>query len=193
VQDFGLDEALCQRALVSGVDETGAALTSTATSTRPTAAQSAAVQAGMTEVALNGNLRGKPTLVVAGRSDALVPVNDNARAYVAYNRLVEGSASHVGYIEVTNAQHFDTFIPFSGFDTRYVPLHVYFVRAMDAMYAYLKHGIALPPSQVVRTTPRGGLPGAAPPITAANVPPLSTAPPAAEAIGFAATSIDVPN
>ena len=192
VQDFGLDNALCQRALVTGVDETGAALTATATSTRPTAAQAAAVQAGMAEVLVNGNLRAKPVLVVAGRSDALVPVNNNARAYVAFNKTVE-AASKLGYIEVTNAQHFDGFLSLSGFDTRFVPLHVYFNRAMDAMYAHLKTGAALPPSQVVRATPRGGLPGAAPAITAANVPPLSAAPLVADQIGFAGTAVAIPN
>ncbi len=192
VQDFGLDNALCQRALVTGVDETGAALTAVATSTRPTAAQSAAVRAGIAEVVLNGNLRSKPTLIVAGRSDALVPVNNNARAYVAFNKVTEGAATKLGYIEVTNAQHFDAFLPFPGFDTRYVPLHVYFNRAMDAMYAHLKNGTALPPSQVVRATPRGGV-SPAPAIAAANVPPISAAPLLADQIGFAGTSVNVPN
>jgi hydroxybutyrate-dimer hydrolase len=112
---------------------------------------------------------------------------------VAKNKLVEGASSKVSYIEVTNAQHFDTFIPFSGFDTRFVPLHIYFVRSMDAMYAYLKSGTALPPSQVVRTTPRGGAPGLAPAITAANVPAISAAPAAANQIGFSGTSVNVPN
>ncbi len=193
VQDFGLDNALCQRALVTGLDETGAALTTTATSTRPTTQQSAAVRKGIGEVMLNGNMRGKPTIIVAGRSDALVPVNNNARAYTAYNRFIEGAASRVSYIEVENAQHFDTFVPFSGFDNRFVPLHIYFVRSMDAMYANLKSGTALPPSQVVRTTPRGGAPGAAPAITAANVPTISAAPAAANQITFAGSSLAVPN
>jgi hydroxybutyrate-dimer hydrolase len=62
---------------------------------------------------------------------------------VAYCKVQDGASSKVSYIEVENAQHFDT---------RFVPLHVYFVRAMDAMYATLKSGAALPPSQVVRTT-----------------------------------------
>ena len=66
------------------------------------------------------------------------------------------------YYEVANAQHFDTFVSLSGFDTRFVPLHVYFIQSMNAMYAHLKSGTALPPSQVVRATPRGGAPGAAP-------------------------------
>ena len=193
VQDFGLDNALCQRALVTGVDETGAALTATESSTRPTAAQSAAVRAGIAEVVLSGNLRGKPTLIVAGRSDALVPVNNNARAYVSFNRLVEAAASKVSYIEVANAQHFDSFNAFSGFDIRFVPLHVYFVRAMDAMYANLRNGTALPPSQVVRATPRGGIPGAAAAITVGNVPAISGTPLVADQIGFVATSINIPN
>jgi hydroxybutyrate-dimer hydrolase len=141
---------------------------------------------------VTGSLRGKPTLIVAGRSDALVPINNNARAYVAFNHTVE-AASKVGYIEVANAQHFDSFVPFSGFDTRYVPLHVYYVRAMDAMYAHLKNATALPPSQVVRATPRGGVGGAAPAIAAANVPPIASAPAAADRIGFAGNALNVPN
>jgi len=189
--DFALDAALCQRALVTGKDTvTGADLGAASV---PTLAQSQAVQAGMAEALLSGNLRGKPTLIVAGRSDALVPINHSERAYTAFNRAVEGAASQVSYIEVFNAQHFDTFVPFSGFDTRFVPLHPYFNRAMDAMYARLTDGTALPPSQVVRTTPRGGLPGAAPAITAANVPSFVAAPAAADRIEIVGTTINIPN
>lgn len=190
-QDFGLDNALCQRALVTGVDTvTGAALTAAST---PTLAQSAAVKAGVAEVLFSGNLRAKPVVIVAGRSDALLPLNNTARAYTAFNHLVEGSGSRLRYIEVTNAQHFDSFVGLSGFDTRYIPLHVYFNRAMAAMYAHLKTGAALPPSQVVRTTPRGGAAGAAPAITAANVPAISPAPAPADQIGFSGTTLAVPN
>ena len=193
VQDFGLDNALCQRALVTGVDETGATLTATATSTRPTLTQAQAVQAGIAEVLLGGNLRAKPTIIVAGRSDALVPVNHNARAYAAFNRVTEGASTALSYIEVTNAQHFDSFNSFSGFDTRYISLHIYFNRAMDAMYARLKNSTALPPSQVVRATPRGGSPGAAPAVTSANLPAISAVPGLADQIGIIGTSLSVPN
>ena len=189
--DFSLDAALCQRALVTGRDTvTGAPLTATST---PTLAQSQAVQAGVNEVRLSGNLRGKPTLIVAGRHDALLPVNHASRAYTAFSRGVEGAASQLSYIEVTNAQHFDAFLPLAGFDTRYVPLHAYFGPAMNAMYAKLKNGTALPPSQVVRTTPRGGTPGAAPAITAANVPPMAATPAAGNAIAVSGSTINVPN
>jgi len=190
--DLSLDSALCLRALFTGTNPaTGAALTA---ATTPTLAQSQAVLAGVAEVQLGGNLRGKPVIVLAGRSDALVPVNHNSRAYTAFNKRVEGAASQLSYIEVFNAQHFDTFLPFSGFDTRFVPLHPYFNRAMDAMWAKLKNGTALPPSQVVRTVPRGGTPGAAPALTAAQVPNFVAAPAAGDRIDISAANvINVPN
>jgi len=188
--DFGLDNALCQHALVTGQDPvTGATLSATST---PTKAQSDAVRAGIQEVVLNGRLRGKPAIIVAGRSDALIPVNDNARAYTALNHAVEGASSRLRYIEVTNGQHFDAFLPLAGFDTRFVPLHPYFNQALDAMWATLKGGAALPPSQVVRTTPRGGVPGAAPALTAAHVPPFVATPAESDRIGFAGNAIAVP-
>jgi hydroxybutyrate-dimer hydrolase len=109
---------------------------------------------------------------------------------------VEGSSSKLSYVEVANAQHFDAFIDnaaLPGYDTRYIPLHVYFFRAMDAMWANLTQGTALPPSQFVRTTPRGGTPGAAPAITAANVPPISANPAAADQITFSNNVVTVPD
>jgi hydroxybutyrate-dimer hydrolase len=64
---------------------------------------------------------------------------------------------------------------------------------MNAMYAHLKSGAALPASQVVRTTARGGVAGAAPAITAAQLPAISAAPAAGDQIGFSGTSVNVPN
>lgn len=188
--DLSLDSALCLRSLALGTDAvTGAPLTAGST---PTLAQSQAVRAGVNEVLLNGNLRGKPTLMVGGRSDALIPVNHSERAYLAFNRLTEGAGSALRYIEVTHAQHFDGFLPFAGFDNRFVPLHVYFNAAMDAMWARLKNGTPLPPSQVVRATPRGGAPAAAPALQRANVPPIAATPAAADAIGFTGSTVDIP-
>ena len=99
----------------------------------------------------------------------------------------EGAASRLSYIEVTNAQHFDAFIDnpaLPGYDSMFVPLHYYFNQALDLMYAHLASGGPLPPAQVVRTMPRGGTPGAAPQITAANVPPILANPAAANLITF---------
>ena len=191
--DFALDGALCHRALATGADPlSGAPLSG------DMQLAAARVRQGMAEVELSGRLRGKPTLIVHGRSDTLVPINHASRAYYAKNRMLEGAqGSNVSYIEVTNAQHFDAFLPggavFGGYENRFVPLHLYFIRAMDLMYQHLKSGRALPPSQVVRTLPRGGNPGAAPPLSAANVPAISPTPATTEQILFHIDTLSVPD
>ena len=158
---------------------------------------STALQTGVAETYRNGNLRGKPAIIVHGRDDTLLPVNHTSRPYLGLNKVAEGTASKLSYIEVTNAQHFDTFIGLPtllpGYDTRYVPLHVYLNRALDAVYANLKNGVALPASQVLRTTPRGGVPGSAPAIAAANVPAIVATPTAANAITVSGNTVTVPD
>jgi hydroxybutyrate-dimer hydrolase len=159
-------------------------------------ANAVALQTGVSEVRLTGNLRGKPAIIVHGRADGLIPVNHTSRPYFGTNKVVEGSASRLSYIEVLNAQHFETFIPLvAGYDTRYIPMHYYDNQALNLMWNHLRNGAALPPSQVVRPTPRGGTPGAAPAITAANLPPIQLAPVAGDAINFSAASstVQIPN
>lgn len=180
VADWNLSGALCLRNLVTGND-----------------AAAKKLQAGVEETRRNGNLRGKPAVIVHGRADALLPVSHTSRPYAALNKKVEGAASKLSYVEVANAQHFDSFIGLPtvlpGYDSRYVPLHVYLNHALDAVYDHLASGKALPASQVVRTVPRGGAPGGAPAITAANVPPLATTPAAANAIAITAGAIAIPD
>jgi hydroxybutyrate-dimer hydrolase len=118
-------------------------------------------------------------------------VNHTGRAYYAFNKSVE-SASRLAYYEVTNAQHFDGFLSLPGYDNRLVPLHRYFIQAMDLVYNNLRNGTALPPSQVVHTTPRGGTAGAAPAITVNNVPPIAATPLGANAITFTNNTMTVP-
>ena len=173
--DFAFDGANCIRQLWTG-----------------TSANATRVKAGITEVQRTANLGGKPTIIVHGRSDTLVPVNFSSRPYVLKNAQVEGANSKLRYVEVTNGQHFDAFLPLAGYDTRYVPMHLYHVRAMDAMWAHLKNGTALPPSQLVRTTPRGGTPGAAAALAASNVPAIAATPPAADRITVSGSTLVVP-
>ena len=167
VLDYNTAGALCLRNLLTGTD-----------------ANSARVKQGIAEVLRNANLRGKPAIIVHGRSDTLVPVSFTSRPYFGLNKIVEGSASKLSYIEVANAQHFDAFLGFPGYSHRLLPLHRYFVQAMDMMYANLKTGAALPASQVVRTIPRGLNGAVANPITAANVPPIQSVAAAADQITF---------
>jgi hydroxybutyrate-dimer hydrolase len=91
---------------------------------------------------------------------------------------------------VTNAHHLDAFNSIAGYNTLFIPLRRYYRQAMDLMWDHLRHGDALPPSQVVHTTPRG--PGA-PPITLANVPPIAAAPPPSALITFTSGEVRIPN
>ncbi|KGC90783.1 D-(-)-3-hydroxybutyrate oligomer hydrolase [Burkholderia pseudomallei] len=142
-------------------------------------------------VRVAANLQHKPAIIVHGRSDALVPVNHASRAYVAQNSATEGRASQLSFYEVTNGQHFDAFLSVPGFDTRFVPVHYYDEQALNLMWNHLKSGAPLPPSQVIRTVPRGGVPGAAPALSTANLPPIVQSP-GANAIAVNAGVIDVP-
>ncbi len=172
--DLALDGALCQRELITG----GGALAHR-------------VRHSVGDVLLDGKLRGKPTLIVHGRADALIPVNHASRAYYGAHKLAEGRGhSATSYIEVTNAQHFDSFLSFPGYPERYVPLHVYLIRSLNAMHAHLTQGTALPPSQVVRTVPRGT---GAPAITAAHVPEWALVPAQGDRIGFDNRTLFVPD
>jgi hydroxybutyrate-dimer hydrolase len=184
--DLALDGAICQRNLTVGSNiVSGDALDANA------AAYAASIAQGIDEVQLTARLRGKPALIVHGRADALIPVNHASRAYYGANRLAEGHGRRaLSYIEVTNAQHFDAFLGFPGYAERFIPLHVYLIRALDRMYAHLTTGAPLPPSQVVRGTPRGV---DAPPITAANVPDFSANPSAGDRITLDRTTLHIPD
>jgi hydroxybutyrate-dimer hydrolase len=177
--DYNIDGATCLRTLFTG-----------------TSANAVATRAGIDQVKRTGNLRGKPAVIVHGRSDTLVPVNHTSRPYYALNKLND-AGSRLAYYEVTNAQHFDAFLgllpPFAGYDSRLVPLHRYFLQAMDIVYDNLRNNTPIPPSQVVRTMPRGGEPGAAPLITLANVPPIAATPAAADAILFGGNTLSIPD
>lgn len=181
--DQSLDGFLCLRALATGVDPVGGGALSPAL-----ALQSQRVLDGIAEVQASGNLRGKPAIIVHGRSDTLIPINHASRAYLGLNAVEEGAASRLRYIEVTNANHFDSFS--NALPAVIVPLHVYLFRALDALYANLKNGQALPPSQVVRTVTRAD---AGTPVTLVNVPAIAAAPAAANIISVSGTTVAIPD
>ena len=183
--DQNLAGALCLRSLALGRDAaTGAALNKAA------AKEAEQIEESVEEITASGNLHQIPSIFVAGRNDAILPLNFAARAYFGLNNIVEGSQSPLHYYEVTNAQHLDSFNQFHGYNALLVPLHRYFIQAMDLMFDHLRNGRALPPSQVVHTTPRGA---GAPPITLANVPPIADAPAPNVQITFAGGQVRIPN
>jgi hydroxybutyrate-dimer hydrolase len=148
--------------------------------------------ASVQAISVNANLHGKPAIIVQGRSDALVPVNHASRAYLAANSVREGSHSQLSFYEVTNGQHFDAFLSVPGFDTRFVPVHYYNIQALNLMWSHLKNGTPLPPSQVIRTFPRGGTPGAAPALSVADLPAI-VANPGSNAISASHGVVNVPH
>lgn len=188
LEDFNLDGALCLRALATGRDPV---------SHRPLRGDDRddhrRVAEGIADVTRSGNLGRRPAIIVHGRADALVPVNHSTRPYVALNSLREGRHSGLRYYEIANAQHFDAFLGLPGYSANFVPMHYYGIQALDLMWAHLTTGAPLPPSQVVRTVPRGTTGAAVNPLTAINVPPVAPAPSDADRIHVSPGRIDVPN
>ena len=185
LQDYGLDALLCLRSLADGRDPvTGEPLA-------PAADGKLAqrIAKGIEAVRANGDLQGKPTIFVTGRADAILPINHTSRPYFGLNQRQEGDASGLRYIEVLNAQHLDVLNGFPGFNERYIPLHHYYFQALDLVYDHLSNGTELPPSQVVRTVPRG--PGA-PALTLANLPAIAAEPAEADRIRFENDQVRIP-
>jgi len=141
--DLNLDGALCWRALATRQIQPTVQL--------PSSAQQRATRAGIAEVRATGDLQGKPALILHGRKDALIAPNHSSRAYFGLNRAVEGRRSKARYIEVTNGNHFDAFIPvyplFGVVGETLVAMHGYFNQSVDRMLDHLESGAPLPQSQ----------------------------------------------
>ncbi|MBL8446044.1 MAG: D-(-)-3-hydroxybutyrate oligomer hydrolase [Zoogloeaceae bacterium] len=165
--DYNFDGAACLRGLFSDEE----------------------VLEGIAEVKVKGDLRGRPTLIVHGRADNLVPVNHTSRPYLGANNVREGAASQLSYIEVTNGQHFEAFLPLPGYNSLFIPLHYYAGQAMEKMWAHLTAGTPLPKSQVVRTTPRGA---GAPNLELINLPSIAQEPLPEDTITVSNGAVNVP-
>ncbi|WP_435101716.1 3-hydroxybutyrate oligomer hydrolase family protein [Arhodomonas sp. AD133] len=184
VMDYGLDALLCLRGLATGSNPvTDMPLP------EDLANASERIDEGIEGVRASGDLDGTPAVFVTGRNDAILPINHTSRPYFGLNRRVEGGDSGLHYYEILNAHHLDALNGLPGFASRYVPLHHYYFQALDLMFAHLRDGTSLPPSQVVRTTPRGE---EAPPLTEANVPPIAADPAAGDRIVFADDLVQIP-
>lgn len=174
--DQNLDGALRLRSLATGVDsETGQPLTGSMRDVHETIQQSIAA------VRASGELHGIPTVIVHGRSDGVIAPNHSSRPYYALALTHDRKgADNIRYYEITNAHHVDSFNGIDGFNARFVPLHRYFLQALDLLWAHLRYDAALPPSQVVHTTPRRELTRPSQPLAAIDasnaaviVPPIA--------------------
>ena len=152
--DSYLQGAWCLRHLVTGTTgitpETGTALQG------EEAKNYQRVQTGIGKTYATAQLRGKPTILLHGRDDALAHVNFTSRPYYALNQKIE-TTSQVRYIEIMHAHHFDAWNQTYQITTQ-VPLIYYFHQALDKMYDHLKNKVPLPKSQVIQTIPPNRLP-----------------------------------
>ena len=180
--DENLDGALCLWALALGEDPV-----TQEPLARREHALSRRIRRGIEQILARGDLHGTPTIIVTGRADGIIPLNHGSRAYFGLNQLIEGDESRLSYVEVTNAQHLDALIPV--FPTEYVPLHHYFLEALDLVFAHLKDGAVLPASQVVRPQPREA---SDQDITLDNLPPIEQVPGEDARIGFTGDVVVVP-
>ena len=194
LQDLNLDGARCFRYLADGDEawlDNGQARAQDRQRLRR-------VQRGIRETLTSGDLHGTPAVILTGRSDALVFPNYHSRPYYGLNQAVEGNASRLSYIEVVNAQHFEAFISTLWLDpatgaVQFVPLHYYLFQALDWMFAYLTgQRDTLPPSQVVRPTPRGLAAYQASDAGAALLPAIRQEPDSADRIRFADGILFIP-
>ncbi len=155
------------------------------------AALLASVRRGQEEVVMTARLGNRPVVIVHGRADSLIPVNQSSRPYYAINQRDRGERDELRYYELEHGNHFDAVLALPGFADGYVPMQVWTVRALDALYDRLTKGTSLPPSQVIRSRPRGIEHGEIPPLDAGHIGALS-ADPGADAILYRNGVLTVP-
>lgn len=156
------------------------------------------VQNGIVEAQLNGNLQSKPAIIFQGRADQVVAPNHSGRAYFARNRQVEKARDTVVYWEVEDGHHLEmlAFLLAPAGTTpqykhRYAYNHPYFEKAVELMFDHLAKGTALPPSQVIRTTPMTE--SGEEQITATMFGPIQQSPGAGDAIVWEDNVLSIPD
>jgi hydroxybutyrate-dimer hydrolase len=156
------------------------------------AALLAAVHAGQQEVVMTARVGNRPVIIIHGRADSLMPVNHTSRAYYAVNQRDRGDRDELRYYELEHGHHFDANLALPGFADAYVPMQPWMLRGLDAVYQRLTAGAVLPPSQVIRSRPRGCAGGLVPPLAEAHLGALRMNP-GADAIGFSRGVLTVPD
>jgi hydroxybutyrate-dimer hydrolase len=137
---------------------------------------------GLAAIQMRADPGPRPVIVLHGRLDALIPVNHSSRPWYAA-AVTRQPRAPLRYYEVAHGQHFDAFLGLPGFATGYVPMQPYLLAAMDLMDAHLRGGAALPPSQVLRSTPRNvAVGGEVAPLGAGNLGDWQSRPGATELI-----------
>jgi hydroxybutyrate-dimer hydrolase len=182
--------AACLRSLHTG-RSTGSERTPDSSFIADSASIAQRLAGGEREIAMTARLPGRPVIILQGRADALIPVNHSSRAYYAITQRNDNPNSQVRYYEVEHGQHFDAFLALPDLAQRYVPLQPNLLHAMDLMAAHLRSGSDLPPSQVVRSRPRGIADGKIAPLSPENIGAVLDRP-GMDAITFEGHTLHVP-
>lgn len=115
------------------------------------------VQNNIAALSLNGDLHGKPALIIHGSHDSLVGPNHNSRGYMALRASRFPERDNVRYIEINGGQHFDSLLSWPEFRQQLVPMHHYYEQAMAAMWQHLKHAKPLPANQLINSQAKSPL------------------------------------
>ena len=124
------------------------------------------VQAGIAATHANLPRSGLPVLVMHGVDDGLVPEAFSGGAYAHWTKA---AGRDVRYWRVANAQHFDAFLSLPALGSNYVPMLPYAYRGLDAMWAHLADGNALPGDADIVTSKRQLSSAGLAPLTAENL------------------------
>ena len=109
------------------------------------------VDADLAAIATTGRIR-RPLVTVAGTMDALLPINDQARAYARAVAAHAGERDGAPYrlYEVQNGNHIESYkVNFPELEL----IEPHAQKAFDLLVAYVERGASLPPDQCI---PHGG-------------------------------------
>ena len=110
--------------------------------------------------------KGLPVLIMHGLDDGLIAEAFGTNPYAAWAKTHQRD---VRYWKIQNAQHFDAFLGLPPMAARYLPLMPYAYRGLDAMWAHIKDGTALPGDAEIVNTPRQLEGGVLAPLRSANL------------------------
>ncbi len=88
-----------------------------------------------------------PVLIIHGRNDGLVPIHYSSIPYMAM--LAEQGHTRAALWNVNNAQHFDAFLGFPSYGSKWTPLLPYVYRGLDQMWSVITEGKPMPVSQMI--------------------------------------------
>lgn len=109
------------------------------------------VQAGIRDTHATLPRADLPIVVVHGEDDGLIPLAFTSAPYV---RQAQAAGRRVRFWRVAHAEHFDAFLGFPDYATRYVPMLPYIYAALDRALAHIEQKAPLPADARIQPTLR---------------------------------------